>query len=235
MSLVRLMAVSSCTGKKSVNVSNPLTLVDLRDPTLKSKRESELARHVRAAGDLYMGEQHVRLMRGVNCLREKYGQAAVSVQIVSAGYGLVSEHQPLAPYEATFKGMGRREAREWAQQLDIPNAVRKAIQGHPLVIFLLGAEYLEAIEPPVHPEPGQRLLFFAPPREVSSLRRPGVTAIPAGREESSLYRAGLVALKGRMFELLAYSLLKEGATLFSDICGDDAPGTVVRALRKALP
>jgi hypothetical protein len=64
----------------------------------------------------------------------------------------------------------------------------------PLVVFLLGARYLKAIEPPVGPAHGQRLLFFAAQlRDIASKRResqcwqrvPGVQerdAKAAGRE-----------------------------------------------------
>jgi len=48
----------------------------------------------------------------------------------------------------------KSEIAGWARSLNIPQAVRDAIRGWPLVGFLLGERYLSAIEPPMKPEEG---------------------------------------------------------------------------------
>jgi hypothetical protein len=179
---------------------------------------------------MYTGRQHQRLMEGVRLLRQKYGHDAVDVQIVSAGYGLVPEGRLIAPYEATFNDMGLPEMRAWAKTLGIAVAVRKTTAESPLVIFLLGSRYLEAVAPPVVPDRGQRFVFFAKPSENQRLRAPGVTVVPAGKPEATAYGEGLVALKGKMFALLANALVQQGEPLWVAIRRDDTAHTIVSAL-----
>ncbi len=80
------------------------------------------------------------MMNRVRALREKFGVPVCSLKIISAGYGLVDEDQPLVPYEATFQKQCPDWIRARAEALGIPNAVRSACFGHDLVIFLLGKE-----------------------------------------------------------------------------------------------
>lgn len=227
---MRLLVITSCTGEKAVDHDRRLTLADFRHPSRLRERELELERWRTPAGQLYTGQQHVQLMSGVRRLRERYGPDAVTVQIVSAGYGLVAEDRLLAPYEATFNGMGRSEARAWARHLGIARDVRQALPGFPLVIFLLGSIYLSAVEPPVTPVAGQRVLFLAKPDEADRLARPGVTVVPAGKAEATRYGAGLIALKGRMFDLFARGLVREGQPLWDSVRRDDSPASFLRAL-----
>lgn len=227
---MRLMVVTSCTSRKAVDPPGKLTKADFADPELLRARETELAPFLTPAGQLYTGQQHVLTMRGVERLRRQYGPESVSMRIVSAGYGVVPEVRPLAPYEVTFNDMGRREAREWGRHLRIPQELRRAAEGQPLVVFLLGARYLDAVEPPVLPAAGQRFVFLAGPAEVQPLSAPGVTVVPAGRAEASRYRSGMVALKGRMFDLFSRGLAAGDEAMWNAVLADDTPASFVRAV-----
>ncbi len=226
----RLLVITSCTGKKAIYHTDQLRLLDFRTPERLAERERSLAKLQRPAGQMYTGRQHQRLMEGVRRLRQKYGHDEVNVQIVSAGYGLVPEGRLIAPYEATFNEMGLPEMRDWAKTLGIAAAVRTAAAESPLVIFLLGSRYLEAVEPPVVPDRGQRFVFFAKSGESQRLQAPGVTVVPAGKREATAYGEGLVALKGKMFALLANALVQHGEPLWAAIRRDDTPHTIVSAL-----
>jgi len=226
----RLLVITSCTGEKAVHHADQLRLLDFRNPGRLAERERSLVKLQRPAGQMYTGRQHQRLMEGVRQLRQKYGHDEVNVQIVSAGYGLVPEGRLIAPYEATFNDMGLPEMRAWAKTLGIAVAVRKTTAESPLVIFLLGSRYLEAVAPPVVPDRGQRFVFFAKPSENQRLRAPGVTVVPAGKPEATAYGEGLVALKGKMFALLADALVQHGEPLWAAIRRDDTPHTIVGAL-----
>jgi hypothetical protein len=142
--------VSSCSKRKLVRVAKPLTLQDFQDPVRRIAREKELSSSMFPAAEMYMGPQHRALMRGVEGIRQRFGTQALSVKIISAGYGLVSEDQKIAPYDVTFKNMVPEAARSWATCLHIADDVRETIRRWPLVIFLLGDKYLSAIEPPIH-------------------------------------------------------------------------------------
>jgi hypothetical protein len=80
-----------CTGEKRFKPDNQLTLEDFQEPTRLQQREAALAEFACPAGQMYTGMQHLRLMEGVQLLRQAFGQDAVTVAILSAGYGLVEE------------------------------------------------------------------------------------------------------------------------------------------------
>src|SRR5436309_1114013 len=63
---VRILVITSCTGKKEVSHERRLTLKDFRKGAEHiGRREEALRALMRPAEELYAGEQHVRLMRGV--------------------------------------------------------------------------------------------------------------------------------------------------------------------------
>ncbi|MGE5551822.1 MAG: DUF6884 domain-containing protein [Bacteroidota bacterium] len=231
---MRLLLITSCTKKKAADHPRRLTLDDFRDPGRLAEREREMAGCMLPAGRMYAGPQHVGAMRGVALLRQRFGREAVAVKILSAGYGLIDEGRLIAPYEATFKGMAAREAAAWAGFLNVAAETRAALRGFPLAVFLLGDKYLRAIEPPLEPEPGQRLIFLAKPGEAGALTRPGVTVVPAGKAEAGRYGAGLVFLKGRMFELFARGLAQEGEGVWRRLLGDGTAGVFSGLVEEGL-
>lgn len=196
--------VGSCTGEKDTrDCPHLLKEADFDDPLALLRREPELSRWALPAVRLYTGWQHRYMMMGVNAIRQRFGSAACALKIISAGYGLVDEDRNLVPYEATFQRKRPRWISERAQRLGIPQAVRQAIRGFEAVIFLLGKEYLLSTHPPVAPDPTQRLIFLAPNAKLPFHQ--DSTIVPAGLDETQ-FGAGLVALKGKMFELFAYGL-----------------------------
>ncbi|MHB0885791.1 MAG: DUF6884 domain-containing protein [Bacillota bacterium] len=229
-----IVVIGSCTGEKAVDCPNRLTLADFADSGCLAERERKLAPFMRPAAQMYSGDQHVRMMRGVKYLRRALGPDTVNVWILSAGYGLIEESRMIAPYEATFNAMGRREAAAWAEKLSAGRGVRAAIVGVPLALFLLGERYLAATRPPILPEPGQRLVFLAKPSLEGRLRGRGVTVVPAGVTEARKYGCGLVGLKGRMLELLGRAVAVEGPGLLAKIVGDDSPATLLDALGREV-
>jgi hypothetical protein len=130
--------------------------------------------------------------------------------------------------------MKKSEIAGWARYLGIPQAVRDAIRGWPLVVFLLGEKYLVAIDPPVKREEGQHLIFLAKPALVDSLSRCGAVAVELSTREATLFGAAQIALKGRVFECFARSLLREGESLFTRTCQDDTPTTFLAAAKRGL-
>jgi hypothetical protein len=223
-----VIVISSCTGDKAVK-SPSLTMDDFRDAERLAERERELARSQRPAASMYTGFQHVYLMRGIEALRAALGPDVVDLRIVSAGYGLIHGDRPICAYDVTFNEMSRTETRTWAYQLGIPKAVREAVYKADLGIFLLGSRYLDAIEPPIAAQGSQRLIFLAKPAEATRLAGHGVVTVPAGKDQASRYRAGLVALKGKMFELWAKAVAHT-PQLLEETRDDHTPATFLRAL-----
>ncbi len=226
---MRVLVLTSCTGEKASCSPSALRVDDFDDGARLPDREAQLATLHRPAAAMYTGQQHVRAMRGVRTLRSVLGLKDVDVAIVSAGYGLLEENRMIAPYDVTFSGLSPRTIRERGAQLGLPDAVRRLLPRYELVFSLLGSAYLTAVDPPLPIEAGRRVIYFAKPGE-KRVAAPGGVLVPAGKPEAQRYGAGLVALKGRMLELVAAAVAKEGPGLLTAMQNDSTPATVLRAL-----
>src|SRR5437762_9818472 len=128
---MRALVLTSCTGEKAVRSDRALTLGDFQKGSSHvAKREQELADMATPAGKIYTGEQHLRLMRGVQQFREAVGGngKSLDLHILSAGYGIVPEARRIVPYEVTFATMKAKELRTWADNLKVPQEFRKLIE-----------------------------------------------------------------------------------------------------------
>ena len=201
---MNLLVISSCTGEKNIR-DCPFLLreEDFDDASLFMRREVELSAWGLPAASLYTGWQHRYMVRGVNALRRRFGEACCTLKIISAGYGLVEENRRLVPYEVTFQDKPLTWVREHALRLGIPQAIRKASLDFEAVVFLLGKEYLLSTHPPLIPGRNQRFVFFTSNQQIPF--DPNSTVIAAGKSETR-FGSGLVALKGKMFELFAHGL-----------------------------
>jgi hypothetical protein len=124
------LIITSCTGEKVVESDRQLTREDFaKGAAHVANRETQLHGHCRTAGEIYSGEQHVRLMRGVSAMRSSLdsGPSTIDLHILSAGYGLIPEDRVVAPYEITFATMKSKELRAWADFLRVPEDFRKRV------------------------------------------------------------------------------------------------------------
>lgn len=210
---MRILVITSCTGEKSVSSERALTLEDFKQGRRHvARREKELKELLCPAEALYTGQQHVRLMRGVQAFRESRlssnGDDVLDLEILSAGYGIVSGETRLAPYEATFQGMPKGELREWARELGIPAAFRNTVAApYDLGLILLGDDYLSTCDLDGSVEFGGPTLLFcggATRKRLPDLAnvRPVVLSNP----EAKRFSCGLVALKGELACRLLSSL-----------------------------
>src|SRR5829696_5434417 len=140
---MKVLILTSCTGEKAVDDPRRLTTADFERGAIHLKRrEEELRNLLRPAAELYTGQQHVRLMRGIERHRTTFD---IDLWVLSAGYGLVPAERNLAPYDATFAGMKKGTLHGWANQLGVPGAVRDLlVHEYDLGLILLGDSYLEA-------------------------------------------------------------------------------------------
>lgn len=221
---MRMLVIGSCTGQKNVrDCPDVLSQADFDDPSCLRQREAELSEWALPARDLYTGWQHRYMMNGVRALRESFGLSACSVKIISAGYGLADEEQVLTPYEATFQGESPEWVRQRSEMLGIPRDVRRKIVEYELVCFLLGMEYLISVNLPLAPSGNQRLIFFTSKAQLPF--HPDSVIVPAGRNETR-FGAGLVALKGKMFERFARGLCS-APEMWAKVHADQTPSTVL--------
>jgi hypothetical protein len=202
---LKIVVISSCTGEKFVFDPNQLTLEDFRQGRAHVRaRASALKPQLKRADELYAGQQHVRLMRGISAFRAAHranGKAsALDLRILSAGYGLVAASAKLAPYEATFQGMGKTELRQWADKLGVPAAFRATLaEPYDLAIVLLGDHYLDACALDASLELGGPTILFCGKNTLKRLPKLGnLRAVALTNAEAQRFSCGLVALKGEL-------------------------------------
>lgn len=194
--------ITSCTGEKKVTHERQLTLADFQQGQKHvAKREAELHGSLTPAMELYSGLQHQRLLRGVLAVESNPDAGfGIDTWIVSAGYGLIPANRSIAPYEATFIGMGSADRRKWAQQLQIPTAVRQVLaQPADLIFVLLGDDYLEACELDDEIKLGGTCIVFCGGRAAKKLPDiPNLHKVELGNVHAKNFSCGLVGLKGEL-------------------------------------
>jgi len=198
--LIRI--ITSCTGEKKVNHERQLTLTDFqKGPEQVARREAELKGSLTPAVELYSGLQHLRLLRGIQAAGSNPSRTFdTDTWIVSAGYGLIQGSRAIAPYEATFIGMGSAERKQWARQLQLPGSVRKLLaQPADLIFVLLGDDYLDACELDASTEFGGPCFLFCGGR--AAKRLPSICKlhkIILANSDAKNFSCGLVGLKGEL-------------------------------------
>lgn len=181
---------------------------------------ARLASHLRRAEELYTGQQHVRLLRGIREARQLAPWLQVDLHIVSAGYGLVSGQVQLPPYEVTFSSMSKSGIKQWASELGIPGAFRDLVaKPYDLIVLLLGDKYLCACQLDSSIEFGGPTLAFSSSSASSILGTiPKVTAVPVTAADSrrDQFSCPLIALKGELGRRLLFGLARSHA-FFSEV------------------
>lgn len=182
----RILVVTSCTGLKTIGAG---------DAPVPAER-------------LYRGEQHRRLMLGVDAFRAAATGYDLDLRILSAGHGLVEGGQTLGCYDTTFSGLSRGEISRRSQALDIPQGIRRLLaERYSLAMLLLGGDYMQAAAISADTRFGGPAVAFSGPAAAGRLPHPFLKVVPAGKEEARRFSCGLVGLKGelgrRLLDLLA--------------------------------
>jgi hypothetical protein len=229
---MKILVIGSCTGAKddaSCPTDAKLTVADFDDAARLKRREKEASKWLRPASKMYTGRQHTQMMDGVRLMRSTFGADACDVAILSAGYGLISENRPIAPYDITFQGMTKPLIKARGEKLGVPGAIRKLIADYSVVLFLLGDSYLLSAQPPLVTTGRQRFVAFGSPK----LRiAPGcdVIIIPSAQKEATQFGDGVVTLKGRMLHLLAAGL-KQKPKMLDEVVRDRTTATVLALMQ----
>ena len=157
---------------------------------------------------LYTGEQHRRLMQGVDELRRV---RPVETWIISAKAGLVPGDELLSPYDMSFSRLGRHELRRHAESLGIPTAIRRLVrQPRSLTLLLAGNEYFDAarLDEPV--EWAAPTIALVSPRSVVQLpRHPRLRPLAVGQAEAKHFSLPLTLLKGELTKRLLLALASD--------------------------
>jgi hypothetical protein len=204
-----ISVLTSCTSQKIQMPGELLRLEDFaRGPAHVAAYHRARATQLVPAEQLYRGQQHLRLMRGVVAAR-KAGHN-VSVSIISAGYGLLAGDTAVAPYECSFRGMSRVERRAWAKRLRLPDAVQAALRRPvDLSMVLVGEDYFDACDLAGEVVLGAPTLVICGARAALRLQPAAeLHTVVLRRDDTRRFSCGLVGLKGevagRLLSLLAY-------------------------------
>ena len=170
------------------------------------------------AAEMYTGLQHKYLMEGLEQVRQFYGEQAVDLAIISAKYGLLRECDPIAPYDETFQGLKKREILRRSDILQIHEKTENLIKGYDLVFFLLGNEYVQALQLPFDvPDAVTQIFLLGKTHKRLIPNSPNANFVPADSELARELRVMGIALKGVVFKKLCDAVCREGLEVFETI------------------
>jgi hypothetical protein len=176
MSRRRVIVITACTSRK------------VSGPPVSAER-------------LYLGEQHRRLMDGVDMLR---CVRPVDVWVISAKAGVLEGDEPLASYDETFARLTPSKLRSRAEALGIPERVRAlAREPSELTLVLAGNDYFDAacLGDPIDWRARTMALISA--RSAARIPpHPRLRAVGVGQADARRFSLPLTLLKGEFAKRL---------------------------------
>lgn len=151
------------------------------------------------AEELYLGQQHRELMRGVYAFRET-NRGTIDLKIVSARHGLLRSDETVWPYNETFRDLTKPKIRDQAQRLGLPEKVAALMeQPFDLRLILLGRDYHEACAIDfARPMTAITVLFYPPASAHLIPRTENLLVVPLGNMDAHRHHCPLAAIKGRL-------------------------------------
>lgn len=222
-----LLVVTPCSSHKRPDTDERATAEELETEEGKRAAFRRLARWGYRSQDLYCGRHHLSVLRSLRCLREGIPDGDFGLSIISAGYGALSGSEWIVPYDVTFAGMSRRDAKARAERLGICQQLAERARGYQVALFLLGRDYLEVINAPLGASPIE--VYFAPTG--AELAGAGVVHVPAGKEQAHRLRTNTRMVKAELFSRFVDLALRDGwgVALTALTHGElvPTPGTVI--------
>lgn len=228
---MRILVITSCTGRKKHKPVNELQYENFVSPERLCQRTAELKDFKTLAAEMYTGQQHLYLMDGLRQLRETHGQTVVDLNIISAGYGLLSEKDVIVPYNVTFQKLKKKEILERSNNLQIHEQAKTLITGYELVIFLLGKEYIQALQLPFQIADSVSQIFLLGNTHKNLIPDlPNTHFVAAGSDLARKLRVMGVALKGFVFKKLCEAACSDGFEVFEKV--KDNPQLILEIARQ---
>lgn len=175
------------------------------------------------AESLYAGQQHTRLMRGVDDYRNASQPAGkLRFHILSAFHGLLSPRARISSYDHSFSGLPTAVIRQQARERNVPEDIRKLLRKpFDLGLLLLGDPYLRACDLDADIELGGPLLSFCSPAVARRTPQiPGLRTITLANAEARRFSCGLIALKGELGGRLLSRLATESDEVVRFVASD---------------
>ena len=204
----KILVVSSCGQSKRYSLDNCLTQEDFEDPVRLIKREKELSEWAVPAEQMYTGMSHQLTSESVDLLR-RYVKLPVDWYIVSAGYGVIPENKTIVPYNTTFRNHTSTEILEWSKRLKIHSDLNNLVPKYDLVFFLLGGDYLKAIELPLESAtPNQRIFIYSAVLDEKIQSLAPYCFVKSGWDEVVSWGGGMTKIRCWLFKRLAQEIVK---------------------------
>jgi hypothetical protein len=234
---MNIKIITSCTGEKAVSSNSQLTQTDFQvGASHVSKLEQASIELLLSAGKMYTGQQHLRLMHGLEAIRED-PELSIELSILSAGYGLIDENRLIMPYEVTFAGMHKKEIKEWANYLLIPQQVRNSLQEpYDLGIILLGDNYLAACQFDEHLQLGGPTVIFCGTviaRKLPALHN--LKVITLNNLQATKFSCGIIGLKGELTGRLLRLVSKSGPAFLDSFFSSQVPLSLLGTPQPPMP
>ncbi len=220
---MRTLVITSCTGRKKYKTPIQLQYEDFASSERRRKRTAELKDFEASAAEMYTGQQHLYLMKGLKQVRDVYGPDVIELSIISDGYGLLAEDDVIVPYDVTFQKVKKKEILVRSNKFQIHENVGTLIAGYELVFFLLGKEYVQALQLPFKIPNTVTQIFLAAPswKYVFSGFLSDIHIVFVGRDfADKLDGATGYNLKGFMFKKLCEAACRDGFQIFEDVKQD---------------
>ena len=170
------------------------------------------------AAQIYTGLQHRYLMEGLEQVWHVHGKQTIDLAIISAKYGLLRECDLIVPYDETFQGLRTNEILERSHSLQLHERTKVLIRRYDLVFFLLGKEYVQALELPFGVTDAVTQIFLLGSTHRSLIpNSPNVHFVPAGSELARELGVMGIAPKGVVFKKLCDAVCREGLEVFERV------------------
>ena len=215
---MKVLVITSCTGRKKHKPPNQLNYEDFASPKCLHRRTAELKDFKVPAAEMYTGQQHQHLMAGLEEVRKVYGSAVVDLHIISAGYGLLAEDDIIVPYNVTFQNLKTKQLLARSNRLQLHEHVETLISGYDLVFFLLGKEYVQALQLPLEvPDTVTQIFLLGTGYKKLIPDSPNVHFVPAGSALARELGVMGVTLKGFVFKQVCDVVRREGLQVFEKV------------------
>ena len=215
---MRILVITSCTGRKKHKPPNQLKYEDFASPERLHRRTAELKDFKVLAAEMYTGQQHQHLVAGLEEVRKVYGSAVVDLHIISAGYGLLAEDDIIVPYNVTFQNLKTKQLLARSNRFQLHERVETLISGYDLVFFLLGKEYVQALQLPLEvPDTVTQIFLLGTGYKKLIPDSPNVHFVPAGSALARELGVMGVALKGFVFKQVCDVVRREGLQVFEKV------------------
>ncbi len=209
---MRTLVITPCSAKKRGDVPHPATVLDLGDPERRRPAEARLTAFACSAAEMYTGEHHRRVMKGLREVWREHGRETLDVSILSAGYGLLDADDVIIPYDVTFDQFDQTTLASWLVHLQLRNRAIALVREYDLVFYLLTGRYLDVLNLPLAVPDRVQQIVLADQESLAAM--PAVPnlhpLVAAGNEAARRWHVKAPHVCGFLFGRLCQQVVRHG-------------------------